>query len=301
MKKIYLFLLSSFFLINASFSQTIVVGGQCMTGNITLSFAGTEAGKSYYEGTGTVMGIPNTQVNIYWIGAPDNVWVIAFDGQPYFQNACNTMQVPGVSPNICPWQAVAGMPCTGAGALTVTGAVILPVTLTNFTATAVNNKVLLQWNTQQELNNKGFHIERSVDGQQWNTVGFVNGAGNSNSPAAYHFTDNGPATGTNFYRLRQEDVDGRTSYSDVATANINSNRFFTVSDNPGNGVYKLNITSGSNEMTELQVTDASGKVILNKRTLLRNDIIDISRNAPGVYWLRVKKGKDQTGLKLIKL
>ncbi|RYD69883.1 MAG: T9SS type A sorting domain-containing protein [Sphingobacteriales bacterium] len=301
MKKIYLSLLLSIFSL-LSFSQTVIIGGQCIGGGVTLTLAGTEAGKPYYEATGTVFGQAGTVIQVYWMAAPDNLWVIAFDGQPYFQNACNTAQVPGTSPNICQWTAVPGQTCTGGSALSVSGTgVVLPVTLTNFIATAAGSKVLLQWKTQQESNNKGFHIEHSSDGQQWASIGFVNGAGNSSTLSSYNFTDDAPATGLNFYRLRQEDFDGKTSYSDIVTATISAGRFFTISDNPGNGIYKLNFTASTNELIELQVIDAAGKVLLNKRTMLRNEIIDISRNAPGVYWLRVKKGKEQTGLKLIKL
>ncbi len=303
MKNLYLLLLC-FILFKTGNSQTVVVGGQCITGNITLTFGGTEAGKPYYEGVGTVLGQPNTIIQIYWIGAPDNVWVIAFDGQPYYENACNTMVVPGVSPNICPWTVVPGNSpaCTGAAPLSVTGAVILPVTLSNFTATVQNNnKVLLQWTTQQETNNKGFTVQRSTDGQVWNDVSFVSGVGNSSSVSNYTFTDIAPANAVNYYRLRQEDFDGKTSYSPIVTAIIDNARFFTVANNPGNGIYQVNIIAAGNELTEMQVIDAGGKVILQKRTTLRNETIDLSRQAPGVYWLRVKKGNEQNGVKLIKL
>lgn len=271
-----------------------------MAGSITLTFAGTEAGKPYYEGTGTVSGSAGTIVQLYWIAAPDNLWVIAFDGNPYLQNACNTPIPPGTSPQICPWTSVPGETCTGAAPLTVTGAVVLPVTLTGFTATAGNSNVLLQWKTEQEVNNRGFHIEHSTDGQHWNDIGFVNGVGNSSSVTSYGFTHQLPANGINYYRLRQEDLDGRTTYSGIVTANLNSNKFFTVSDNPGNGIYKINMTTGAG-ITELNVADATGRIILRKTTTTGSQLIDISRQATGVYWLRIKKGTEQASIKLIKL
>lgn len=300
MKKFYS-LCVCLFVYAASFSQTITLGGQCMTGTITITQAGTENGKPYYEGTGTVTGLPGIGVGIMWIGAPENVWVIAFDGQPYFQNTCNTPIPPGTSPQICPWTPISGAPtCTGAAPLVVAGNVVLPVTLTNFTATAGNNNVLLQWKTEQEVNNRGFHIEHSTDGQHWSDIGFVSGVGNSSSVTSYGFTHQLPANGINYYRLRQEDIDGRTSYSGIVTASFNSHKFFSVSDNPGNGIYTIKMYAGA-AITELYVTDATGRTILRKTTTTGNQQLDISRQAQGVYWLRVKKGTEQATVKLIKL
>jgi hypothetical protein len=299
MKKFHVLLLCIFISIT-TYSQTIVVSGQCIAGSITATFVGNESGRPSYLGTGTIAGFPNTQLAIFWLPAPDNLWVIAFDGQPFYTNACNTMVVPGTSPNICQWQFLAGNPaCTGA-ALSVSGAVVLPVTLTGLSATAVNNTVIVKWNTQQEVNNSGFTIQRSSNGQQWSDIGFVAGAGNSSTVLSYSFTDNAPLAGTNFYRLVQRDIDGRTSISDVVTADIGTNKFFTLSDNPGNGTYRISMPASA-EMLELQVTDASGKVIINRKTGAGNQLIDISNYSPGIYLLRMKKGKELATVKLIKL
>lgn len=302
MKQIYS-LCVCLFVYAITFSQTVTIGGQCMTGSITLTRNGNENGRPLYEGSGTVAGFPGTQIYLYWTATtyePNNRWVIAFDGTPYFQNACNTSIPPGTSPQICPWTNIPDETCTGAAPLTVAGAVVLPVTLTNFTATAGNNNVLLQWKTEQEVNNRGFHIEHSTDGQHWNNVGFINGAGNSASVLSYNFTHQFPANGINYYRLRQEDLDGRTSFSDIVTVSFSNNTFFTISDNPGNGIYKINMVAGA-ALTELNVSDATGRIILRKTTTTGSQLIDISRQAPGVYWLRIKKGTEQASIKLIKL
>lgn len=300
MKKLYLILLLCLCVSVQSFSQTIVISGQCITGNITATQAGTEAGRPYYTGTGTILGFPSTQLAIYWIGAPDNVWVIAFDGQPFYQNPCNTNIPPGTTPNVCAWSFISGNPaCTGTP-LSVTGAVIVPVTLTSFTATPSAGNVLLHWSTSQESNNRGFTVERSADGQTWTDLGFVAGAGTTASVSNYNYTDALPGNGTNFYRLRQQDMDGRVTYSDIATASISSNRFFTISDNPGKGLYKLSMQPGQG-MVELDVTDAAGKSILRQKTNLANPVIDISRQAPGMYWLRIKTNNNQSTIKLVKL
>ncbi len=271
-----------------------------MSGNITLTYVTDIDGKPAYLGTGTVAGNPNTEVTIFWIGAPDNIWVLAFDGQPYFSNPCNTPIPPGTAPTICAWVPVPGQDCLGATPLSISGAVVLPVGFTNFRATAGTNSVQLNWTTSQETNNRGFSVQRSADGLVWTDIGFVAGAGNSNTASNYQYTDRAPATGINFYRLRQQDYDGQTSVSVVVTATISSSTFFTLSDNPGRGLYQLKMPATA-ERLQLLVTDATGRVLYQAQTTAGNQVIDISRQAPGVYWLLIKKGNSETGLKLIKL
>lgn len=299
MKKLY-FLAVALMISALSFSQTITVGGRCIQSSVTLNFAGNVDGKPAYIGSGTVLGMTGTEVTLFWLPAPDNLWVIAFDGQPFFQNSCNTPTPPGTSPNICPWVPVSGQTCTGAAPLSVTGAVVLPLTYINFAATTIGSTVALEWSTAQETNNRGFSIEHSTDGITWSEIGFVAGAGTTTTTNTYRFGHRFPVKGTNFYRLRQQDLDGRNSLSETVKAQVANNNFFTISDNPGKGIYKIQMANTA-EMLQLVVTDAAGKVVVNKKTAAGNQVLDLSKEAPGVYWLVIKKGDAQTGLKLIKL
>ncbi len=93
----------------------------------------------------------------------------------------------------------------------------LPVELTFFEAGLNNNTVDLRWQTTTEVNNYGFEVERkqSENGTQnteWETIGFVQGHGNSNSPKQYEFIDNDPPAGHLHYRLKQIDTDGTYEY-----------------------------------------------------------------------------------------
>ncbi|MEJ7658216.1 MAG: hypothetical protein WKG07_00620 [Hymenobacter sp.] len=96
----------------------------------------------------------------------------------------------------------------------------LPVTLTSFTATATpQGGALLRWTTASETNNRGFNIERQLGSEgSWTTIGFV--AAGSTTGSAYEYSDkslaSAPATDKAYYRLRQEDLNGKTSYSPVA-------------------------------------------------------------------------------------
>jgi hypothetical protein len=81
------------------------------------------------------------------------------------------------------------------------------------------NSVILKWSTATEVNNFGFEIERRAANSKqsmvngWQKIGFVAGAGTSNSPKEYSFTDNGLAPGLQIYRIKQIDNGGVFKYS----------------------------------------------------------------------------------------
>ncbi|WP_375417272.1 beta strand repeat-containing protein [uncultured Hymenobacter sp.] len=99
-----------------------------------------------------------------------------------------------------------------------TGASPLPVELTAFVAQAIRQDAVLRWTTASEKNNDHFVIERSLDGTAYTQVGRVAGQGSKSGPTSYALTDAGigaKASGSVYYRLRQMDQDGRSTYSPV--------------------------------------------------------------------------------------
>ncbi|MCU0441863.1 MAG: T9SS type A sorting domain-containing protein [Bacteroidia bacterium] len=146
----------------------------------------------------------------------------------------------------------------------------LPVVLTRFTATAQQQDVVLNWNTASELNNQGFDVERSADGQRFEAIQFVKGNGNSNIPKAYQTIDrNAFATQTVwFYRLRQVDMDGRFSYSNkVRVSKNNQQAQLTVYPNPFETVFTISVEASNNDIALIELVDVQGKVVStwNKR------------------------------------
>ncbi|MBL7795610.1 MAG: hypothetical protein JNJ90_03825 [Saprospiraceae bacterium] len=93
--------------------------------------------------------------------------------------------------------------------------VFFPVELVRFAAQPTGNAVLLEWETATESNNRGFVVEWSDDGVQFQEIGFVPGAGNSQSTLLYRFEDFRKADKVYYYRLRQQDFDGSEHLSQV--------------------------------------------------------------------------------------
>jgi hypothetical protein len=88
---------------------------------------------------------------------------------------------------------------------------VMPVELQSFSAKTIRGRVELNWSTATEVNNAGFDIERYAGGS-WGRIGFVEGAGTTNSPNTYSFVD-ADAKGTVSYRLKQIDRNGQFAYS----------------------------------------------------------------------------------------
>lgn len=134
----------------------------------------------------------------------------------------------------------------------------LPVTLLNFTAFKQGGKTLLHWQTATEQNNNGFEIQRSINGRNFSSIGFVNGAGNSSAITHYSFTDITPYKGINYYRLKQIDMDGNSKLSEVRRLNFDEAISISVYPNPVASVLNIQL---SDKATRVSITDMQGRMI----------------------------------------
>jgi hypothetical protein len=89
----------------------------------------------------------------------------------------------------------------------------LPVELLSFIAEHSGDAVELTWQTASERNNEGFFVERSLNGEHFEYIGFVSGHGTVNEASDYRFLDEAPFLGRSFYRLKQVDFDGQYEHS----------------------------------------------------------------------------------------
>ncbi|MFA6026315.1 MAG: T9SS type A sorting domain-containing protein, partial [Ignavibacteriaceae bacterium] len=155
-------------------------------------------------------------------------------------------------------------------------AAALPVELTSFFALVQNKTVSLAWQTATEVNNYGFEIERTSSrpsplqgeggeaGRGWVKVGFVNGAGNSNSPKEYSFTDKTATSGLNVYRLKQIDNDGKYTYSKEVEVDLGMPTEFSLAQNypnPFNPTTSLQYAVSSKQLVTIKVFDMLGREV----------------------------------------
>lgn len=142
----------------------------------------------------------------------------------------------------------------------------LPVELTSFTSSVINDDVLLNWNTVTEINSLSFEVEKKyLTNEIWQIVASVKASGNSTSPKQYSYVDKKVNAGKFNYRLKILDVDGTFKYSPVILADISSPVKFELKQNYPNPFnpsttieYQLPVSS----FVSLIVFDAVGKKIL---------------------------------------
>jgi len=150
------------------------------------------------------------------------------------------------------------------GAQEISGTV--PVELTSFSVTRTGSDLLLTWETQTETGNYGWDIQRTTGYasgfSQWETIGFVAGKGTVSTPSRYSFTA-GPSAGTVSFRLRQQDLDGRESYSSIAVAEAVPARFELSGNypNPFNPETTLRFSLPASGDVTLAVYSVTGQLV----------------------------------------
>jgi len=179
----------------------------------------------------------------------------------------------------------------------------LPITGLELYAKRISNtQVELDWKTIQEINNHGFHIERKKENENsFADMGFVPSnasGGNSSFPLQYQKLDNNNFTGNTYYRLKQEDIDGRSTYSVVRVVKGDESKRLTMQVWPVPAVNFFNVSvSGIDKPDAVQVFDMNGRMI--KSFVITNQSQQQVYGLPaGAYY--IKLGSDKTvGQKVI--
>lgn len=174
---------------------------------------------------------------------------------------------------------------------------VLPVRLIGFGGYGLGGKNVLEWRTGVEVNNRGFDVERSTNGYDYAVVGFVGSLaleGNSGDELSYKFEDNAPVGVRQYYRLRQWDLDGKSTLGAAVLIDVESPtilRLDRVFPNPA--VDGLNVRLYSPKRDELRVLilDGNGRQVLWKDVVVEfgaNTIgVDVSGLSRGGYLLKL--------------
>ena len=224
--------------INGNGTRTLPVGtaGAASPVSVTVTASGytaphidvTIAGAKHASNTSTsnyltrtwtlaASGITSPQYNLSFtypdadiVGVETGIFCGRYSGSAWLlgnqtDHTTNTMSITGIS-------ALGDFTGGEAGAL--------PVQLSSFTATSGQDGVTLSWKTSSEVNNYGFHVQRRAAGaQRFEDIpeAFMPGHGTSIEEHSYTHSEPMPGAGDWEYRLRQIDLDGRESYSDIVS------------------------------------------------------------------------------------
>jgi hypothetical protein len=170
----------------------------------------------------------------------------------------------------------------------------LPVALTNLTAERNGKTAMVKWSTVSESGNSHFVIERSQDGRNFNEIGRINGSGNSYATIDYDFTDQAPASGDNFYRLRQVDLTGASNLYGPAMVSFERSAV-TAYPNP---VANRLFVSGLSENSRTTILDLNGKVM--RTSLATGNGIATDGLPAGTYLLQIENAAGTETLRFVK-
>ena len=187
------------------------------------------------------------------------------------------------------WQ-LSSLPAT-IGTLNSCVNLIYPIILKSFSFTIKENTVNLSWQTLTETNNKEFDIERSTDGYHFKQIASVPAAGNSSSGRQYNYTDIHPDY-TNYYRLKQVDIDGTVSYSKVLYAKVEGASPFILQQTLVNADLRYENKLPTNGAS-IEIYDIAGSKVYSKPTGSGVCHISISNLANGKYIIRLLAGNGQ--------
>ncbi len=169
---------------------------------------------------------------------------------------------------------------------------VVPLSLTNFSATLKNCQPQLNWTTESEINTDRFEIERSnANGSDWKFIATVSANGNSSSKIDYSYADKDFIVSSEkvFYRLKMIDKDGSYKNSKIIpvlgnckTANV------LVYPNPvQDGKLFISLT-GTNGIVEATLSSISGQVILKNKITNGTNYLNVLNIADGIYVLNIK-------------
>jgi hypothetical protein len=160
--------------------------------------------------------------------------------------------------------ALAYLNTTGAGSSSEFGGAVsassLPVNLTSFKGRLNDGNAELTWTTSEEVNNSHFEIERSANGQSYAKVGTVKGHGGTNN--TYNFTDAGPLAAINYYRLKQVDIDGQSTYTRVLVLRNDIGAITAkAAPSPFTSFINISYKLQKEENIRIRLMDVSGRVV----------------------------------------
>lgn len=181
----------------------------------------------------------------------------------------------------------------------------LPISLLRFDGQYNGRVVNLYWTTATEVNNEYFTIEKSVDGKHFSEILKKQGAGNSTSVLNYTAQDDNPFNGINYYRLKQTDFDGTSTYSNIVAVRVKSGLFEIISVSGEFDVKEINsfISFNTDGKAMIEVVNMTGNVLMNQQVdandgsqNIRFSALGLSR---GIYILRVTQNGESLQRKFV--
>ncbi|MBL4593593.1 MAG: T9SS type A sorting domain-containing protein, partial [Flavobacteriales bacterium] len=173
---------------------------------------------------------------------------------------------------------------------------VLPVTLIDFDGLPHENYNLLEWSTASEINNDYFILERSNDGNTFEEIATIDGAGNSNSLLKYSYQHNNPNE-LEYYRLKQVDFDGKYEYSKIIAVSAERDITVNIYPNPSKDNLFFSLSESNDEIYTIVYTNVLGSVTKENISIMKGSntyqVNEFSQLTSGIYFVQILNGANE--------
>ena len=178
---------------------------------------------------------------------------------------------------------------------------LVPVIWHSFNVLATNKKVQVSWKTMQESNSSHFDIEHSTNGTNYTSVGKIKAKENSPVVSSYSFVHGNPdLTGKNYYRLKQVDLDGKFTYSEIRSVRFNEGKAAVIVALPNPVKDILQVAVQADDVS-IHISDMNGRIYRRLNLRAGNHQVNVSNLPTGNYSIVVyQKNKRVAVQQLIK-
>ncbi|MCB0642626.1 MAG: choice-of-anchor B family protein, partial [Phaeodactylibacter sp.] len=228
-------------------------------------------------------------VQVFDISNPSNVTRIAYyDTEPNNTNYDWWYGAWGLYPFLPSGNIIASDILHGLQILKV-GALPVPAELGVFSGELGKDGVLLRWETFSEENTEAFVIEKQAEEGEWMAIGQVPAAGYSNRSLYYQFLDPVVPLGTQYYRLKVLDWDGKVEYSKTIAVQTEGQGLLHIYPSIGSNTGSLHLDYPAGTLLDLQLFDMAGKCVYSGQES-GNGSLDLAplQLPAGTYLLQVQ-------------
>ncbi len=257
------------------------------------------------------------------LGNPDAIFIIKIDGALNIAEFSNVILVNSASKENVFWQingmfalypnsmfegtaivngaitlygssVLNGRALSRGGAISISSNLIdmklssLPIELISFTAILSGEMVKINWATASEINNDFFSVQHSINGTSFNEIKRIAGSGNSITIKNYSFRDNSPSIGVSYYRIKQTDYDGNSTFSNTAVVNRKKILTTSIYPNPYHDFTTISIDEFWDfKNHEIRIYNIPGEIVFQVRLVRPITRIQTSYFQPGMYFYKI--------------
>lgn len=183
--------------------------------------------------------------------------------------------------------------------------ILLPVEFLFVNGICHNEFVEILWTTASEINNEYFTLQRSDDGRHFIDLTTVLGAGNSSIANDYLWIDDEPLNGTAYYRIKQTDFDGRSSFSEMFSVFCQTEiGNLSISPNPCGDYMNIEFSLQTKQVHRLKIYSTLGDPVMSfqiPEDTQRFKMTGLDKLTPGMYILEIATGNFNRFYRFVKM